>query len=325
VLVPGDIGATGEHPLSIGLDIGATKTLAIALDKSDVICLERRVSTPHGSRVLMSFLTKLLDEMMDSVGGTRCSTVGVGVPGKVNAATGVIEHAVNLGITDSLAIGSVLQEHSGLPTQVENDVNAAALGAARLLSDGWPADLAYINVGTGLAVGLVLEGRLRRGASGVAGEVGHIPLTSFGPACACGLTGCLEPQASGGFILSRWGQSDIFRAAANGDGMATNTLDGMVEHLATAILIIALVVDTSLIVIGGGVAEAFTDLIPRLRRRIKERLMNSGFHSSLDLPKRIVTVPAHVPVGAMGAAIAARDIGVADLSARSTRQKRPRV
>ena len=90
---------------------------------------------------------------------------------------------------------------TGVPTLVENDVNAAAFGASMVMGC---ADLAYLSIGTGVAAGLIFDGRLRRGAHGVAGEIGHLPVDPGGPACECGQRGCLETVASGAAIARRW-------------------------------------------------------------------------------------------------------------------------
>ena len=91
----------------------------------------------------------------------------------------------------------MVSERTGLAVHVENDVNAAALGAFAHLRLGPDASLAYVNVGTGIAAGFVLGGRLWRGASGAAGEIGHIPMWSHGADCACGQRGCAEAVGSG--------------------------------------------------------------------------------------------------------------------------------
>ena len=106
--------------------------------------------------------------------------IGAGVPGWVRAGAGTVSHAVNLGVgPEPVALATRLTAATGVPAFVENDVNAAAFGAATLLAAD---DLAYLSVGTGLAAGLILGGALRRGAHGVVGEIGHLPVVAGGPA-----------------------------------------------------------------------------------------------------------------------------------------------
>src|SRR4029079_7203893 len=123
--------------------------------------------------------------------------VALGVPGRVDVVTGTVSAAVNLGILGPVAIGALVEDRTGLPVHVENDVNAPALGAHAHLGVDSDASLAFINIGTGIAAGFVLGGRLWRGATGSAGEVGHIPMSPHGPGCPCGQVGCIEAAASG--------------------------------------------------------------------------------------------------------------------------------
>ena len=148
------------------------------------------------------------------VDGQELWPIGIGVPGLVDAEAGSVRHAVNLDLDGGwLPLGRELEQLLGHKVVVENDVNAAALGAAALLPAGVPRDLAYLSIGTGLAAGIVLDGRLRRGVHGAAGEIGHIPVDPAGPLCACGQRGCLELTVSGAALSASYGGSaqDLFR------------------------------------------------------------------------------------------------------------------
>ena len=94
-----------------------------------------------------------------------------------------------------------LEARLGVPVAVENDVNVATLGAVALSGI---RDLVYLSIGTGLAAGLVLDGTLRRGATGAAGEIGHVPIDPLGAVCQCGQRGCLETVASGRALAEAW-------------------------------------------------------------------------------------------------------------------------
>src|ERR671910_811353 len=129
------------------------------------------------------------------IGATKTLGVVVDVPGLVDARSGTVKHAVNLGVDGEwLPVGQLLADLVGVPVLVENDVNAATLGAVALSGAD---DVVYLSIGTGLAAGLVLEGRLRRGEHGAAGEIGHVPVDPQGVVCQCGQRGCLETIASG--------------------------------------------------------------------------------------------------------------------------------
>ena len=132
-------------------------------------------------------------------------------PDVVDPLRGEVSHAVNLGIDGvPLALAERLGEVSGRRVVVENDVNVAALGVAALTGSG---DLAYLGVGTGLAAGIVLGGRLRRGARGVAGEIGHVSVDPAGVLCGCGQRGCLETHRLRLGAGPRCGPARILRAS----------------------------------------------------------------------------------------------------------------
>jgi glucokinase len=172
-------------------------------------------------------------------------------------------------------------------------------------------DLVYLSIGTGVAAGLVLGGRVRRGVRGAAGEIGHVPLDPAGPLCACGQHGCLEVLASGAAISRRWPSADgvsparsLFDAADHGDPAAIIVRDEVAGHLASAVRMLVLTLDVEVVVLGGGVAE----LGPRLRRAVAAALERdsgrSPFVRALGLPTRVALVPGSRPVGALGAALA---------------------
>jgi len=169
-----------------------------------------------------------------------------------------VTHALNLGL-EGLELGAHLTDRFGRPVRVDNDVNAAALGAYHLL--GHTGSLAYLNLGTGLAAGFVLDGALWRGSRGAAGEIGHIPIDPAGPMCHCGQRGCLEVVASGSAIARAWPTDDprpasaLFASAAAGDPSAVEVRRRLVEHVAAAVRLLVLTVDVDRIVIGGGLSS----------------------------------------------------------------------
>ncbi len=162
-----------------GVDIGGTKTDAVAIDDAGAILHQLRVSTGFGEASVLETTGTVVASLASAlrVPVEAFESVGVGVPGAVDSATGRVSHAVNLGV-DELELGTRLAGILGVPVRVENDVNAAALGAFHLLELPPEASMAYLNLGTGLAAGLVLDGRLWRGARGTAGEIGHIPASA---------------------------------------------------------------------------------------------------------------------------------------------------
>ena len=308
--------ASGARPeLTIGVDIGGTKTLALAVDPQGRPMASARLGTETASaQTVVAGAETAVRLVAEELGLDPADTgvVGVGVPGRVNPRLGTVVHAVNLGLAEEpLLLGPLLEDALGLPVHVENDVNAAALGAGLLL--GRPdADLAYLSIGTGIAAGFVLGGRIRRGRRGLAGEIGHLTVDPHGERCECGRRGCLELVASGSALARMWpvdlGRSpaeELFRAAATGHGGAVAVRDRLAGHLADAVLLLVLTTDVELVVLGGGVAEVGEPLLAAVQAAVRERAGGAVFLDGEDLAGSVVLAP-HAPVGAIGAALAAR-------------------
>lgn len=302
----------GRGPLAAGLDIGGSKILAVALDGRRDLRAQVRRPTEHGGTGVVESAAAALRDLAHAAGVDvgDFSVIGVGVPGVVESGTGHVSHAVNLGLSDGLALGAALRDRIGVPVVVENDVNAAALGAARVL-DLDDTDLALLNIGTGLGAGLVTGGRLRRGARGAAGEIGHVPVDPSGPACGCGQRGCLEMLASGAALSRAWpvegagpAASALFAAAAHGDARAVAVRDTFADHVASAVRLLVLTCDVETVVLGGGVSELGPPLLDAVTGALHRQAGTSVFLKSLDLPARVALVPAGSPVGAVGAALA---------------------
>lgn len=299
--------------LRIGIDIGGTKTDAVALAADGTVAAEHRLATGFGAAAVLDSAESAVRALADALSTTPAtfSTIGVGIPGAVDRVTGRVAHAVNLGLED-LDLGGELSARLGRPVRVENDVNAAALGAWQSLGGGSSDSMAYLNLGTGLAAGLVLGGRLWRGARGVAGEIGHIPVDPAGAVCPCGQRGCLELAASGSGLARSWagGDSvgDLFLAAGAGDAEAVAVRDRLVEHVAAAVRLLVLTVDPDRVVIGGGLSSLGEELLGAVRAVLRGWAADSGFLAMLDLPDRVEVLPREFPAAAVGAAL----VGAAD-------------
>lgn len=299
----------------IGIDVGGTKMEGVLIDDAGgVIASDRRESLQGEealSRELTAMTTRLRDESEKR--GLRLSGIGIGMPGRIDPHSGDVFHAVNLSIA-GLRLRSGL-EHSfpGIPVAVENDVNAAALGAWTVLSGGGAdaaeaSNLAFVNFGTGLACGIVQSGTVFHGVSGAAGEIGHLPIEAHGFACKCGQSGCLETVASGSAVSRLWPVADgypmpdMIRRSEEGDGHAEETLDMVVQAMSLAILTVALSFDPDRIVLGGGMMKTGEALLKRIVRNLQARESGSAFIASLHLSERLSLSPPGQAIGAIGAA-----------------------
>ncbi|UMG93403.1 ROK family protein [Nocardioides sp. TF02-7] len=298
---------SAERATRVGIDIGATKTLGVAVGPGGRVLAEVLATTPTGAEEVVATAGAVVDELRARTGDPLTGTLGVGIPGLVDAGRGAVTHAVNLGVDDEwFPIGDRLARRTGARVVVDNDVNAAALGVAAVTG---LRDLVYVSLGTGLAAAAVLDGHLRRGAAGAAGEIGHIPVDPAGRRCQCGQTGCLETEASGSALAEAWPATDVppaqalFEAAAAGDVKAVQVRDRFAARVADAVRLVTLAVDPAHVVLGGGVAQVGDRLRVAVAHALAEQAAGSPFLRALDLPGRLRTVPTDVPVAALGASL----------------------
>jgi len=293
----------------VGVDIGGTKTEAVAIDDAGAVIDTVRVASGFGAEAVVASTVEAVVALAALLGvePRDFGAIGVGVPGAVDPASGRVAHAVNLGL-NGLALGEELTARLGVRVRLENDVNAAALGAFHLLGHGPDHSMAYLNLGTGLAAGLVLAGRLWRGSRGTAGEIGHIPVDPAGGLCVCGQRGCLELVASGSAVARQWPTAhprpvqDLFEAAARGDALAIEVRQRFIDNVASAVRVLVLTVDVDDVVIGGGITSLGVPLLGAIRAVLGDWSAHSQFLASLELPLRIGLAPTG-PVASVGAAL----------------------
>lgn len=297
---------------TIGVDLGGTSTEAVVIDAAGEVLASSHVATrtPGGEAVLASIDTAIDHLTWD----LPVDAIGVGVPGQVDNNAGSVRLAVNLGIGDQpFRLAERLSSSRGLPVLVENDVRAAAFGIFEKLRQNGddPGDLALLSLGTGVAAGVVIDGAVHRGATGMAGEIGHVVVDRSGSLCRCGQTGCLETVVSGPAIAAAWksGQqnpaSALFAAAADGDRTASKLADEVTAHLAIAIHWLAAAYDVETIVLGGGLAEAGQPLLDAVRYALVRTAGSSDLATRTLDPNRIRLSPPGGPHGARGAGLLA--------------------
>ncbi|MGV8876372.1 MAG: ROK family protein [Rhodoglobus sp.] len=298
--------------MKIGIDIGGTKTAAVLIDENGTILHEVVVPTGYGATEVIASAMRAVDELTGRAGidSASLSSIGVGIPGVVDAATGIVSHAVNLGL-HSVELGRELAQRTNTRVDVENDVNAAAVGMFHAIDDDSVDSLAYLNLGTGLAAGLVLYGKLWRGSRGTAGEIGHIPVDPSGPICACGQRGCLELSASGSAVSRLWPGDHprpleaLFAAADTGDAAALAAQAKLIDNIAAAVRVLVLSIDVDVVVIGGGMSALGDPLILAVRQTLDRWAIESPFLASLALSDRVRLAPTGFPAAAVGAALMA--------------------
>jgi len=195
---------THSH-LRLGLDIGGTKA-ALAVGRGDeLVASERFEHWSHGDwRRDLAALIECADSLLDRAGAdsTQLAAVGISSPGPLDVPNGRIVEAHNIPGWSNVPIVEELRRHFGVPVTLENDANASALAEWQFGAGRGTRTMLFATMSSGVGGGLILEGRIHRGSSCQAGEIGHIPIELGGRQCTCGLRGCLEAYTGGHAIAS---------------------------------------------------------------------------------------------------------------------------
>jgi fructokinase len=281
----------------LGIDLGGTKIEAIALADDGSELVRERITAPRGSYPLT---LQAIAELVDSVeaaavahlgAGAARRPLGIGTPGAISPATGLMKNSNSTWLNGQPFLRD-LQALSQRPVRIENDANCLAMSEA---SDGAAADSAVVFgviLGTGVGGGLVVHGRLVRGAMAVAGEWGHIRLPAAeqaqqqvlewpGPRCYCGRDGCVETWLSGPGLLADHRRHDpnsgfdnaeaVIAAMRAGEPAARASFERYVQRLARALSVVINIVDPEVIVLGGGLSrvhELYDQLPGQLCRHV---------------------------------------------------------
>jgi fructokinase len=253
--------------MRIGIDLGGTKIEAIALDADGNVVLRERIAAPRDDySATLGAIADLVESIEHSL--NRTGTVGVGMPGAISPATGLVKNA-NSTWLNGRAFADDLPRRLGRPVRFANDANCFTLSEA---VDGAAAGLGVVFgviLGTGVGGGIAVRGQVLSGGNGIAGEWGHNPLPWPEPnewpgvSCYCGRSGCIETFLSGpgltrDFVSAGGGEvtaAGIAHHAERGDAKAKASLDRYVDRLARALASIINVLDPDAIVLGGGVSN----------------------------------------------------------------------
>ncbi|HEX6548595.1 MAG TPA: ROK family transcriptional regulator [Candidatus Dormibacteraeota bacterium] len=218
------LALTGVRRTLIGVDFGHTHVQVAVADLDSNFLAERRTELDVNRRALeaLDAAARMVEQVLAEAGVELSAVVGVGIgiPGPVDRLHGTAGSATILPGWVGLQIAAEMEARLGLPVEIENDANLGALGEMAWGAGRGCNNFAYIKAATGIGAGLVIEGRLLRGATGTAGEIGHTILDEGGGLCYCGNRGCLETLASGPAII---------RLVSEGAGDAP-TLDEVVER-----------------------------------------------------------------------------------------------
>lgn len=312
--------------ISIGLDVGGTKVLGVAVDPRDPAAVlgEHRVPTPDGGAGLVDVLGEVVAALVGA--GPPPVAVGVGVPGLVDRS-GRLHMGPHLRRVQNLPLASLVAERCGCPAVVDNDANCHAVaehgGGAAMGAD----EALVVTLGTGIGAGIITGGVLLHGANGFAGEPGHMVVDPDGPPCPCGKRGCWERFASGtglgrlardaasggrldAVVALAGGDPEAVRgehvtaAARHGDAEALAVMGGFAGWIALGLANLVNILDPSVVVIGGGLVEAADVYLDEVRERFAGLVMAGGQRPELP----IVTAALGGRAGAIGAAVLAAEV-----------------
>ncbi|USG66465.1 ROK family glucokinase [Brevibacillus ruminantium] len=280
----------------VGVDIGGTAIKMALLRRDGAMLGKTMEATPvaDGEDGIVQKVAEMMDLLLDGQGLQRgdAAGIGVGVPGTVDAQNGIVREAVNLNWKSPVHLRDKLAAATGLPVAVENDANTATLGERWQGAGQGARDMVMITLGTGVGGGIICNGQIVEGVNGIAGEIGHISMApEGGPLCNCGKTGCLETYASAtafiraGCEAAASGVSpalaellankvdikarDVLEAAKAGDPGAAAIVEQAGLYLGLALSHLAILLNPSRLIIGGGVAAAGEFLLAKVRQSFR--------------------------------------------------------
>ena len=266
--------------ITIGIDVGGTNIKIGIFDDNKLI---KKYSVKTNADTSSSVTKQIISELYNIRKEYNFIKVGLGIPGPV--VNGVVLGAQNINWFEKVELKKILEEEfSGVNVEVYNDANAAALGEFRFGSGKEYNSIVFVTLGTGIGGGIILNNSLIEGATGSAGEIGHLCIESENKrSCTCGLSGCFEQYASATGITKtgeeiigkRLECKEIFEMALNDDEKALKVIEKTIDYLTTGLALICNTVNPEAVIIGGGVSAGLEPYM----ERIKEEFNKKAFYS----------------------------------------------
>ena len=279
---------------AVGVDIGRTHVRVVVADLGLQILAEgvEHVDVPEHPEETLRLVSSMTERLLAEAGVARDDLLGIGVglPGPVDRSSGRLGSATILPGWVGLAPRAELEKRLHAPVVVENDANLGALAEGLLGAGRGSRVLAYVKVAAGVGAGLVVDGRLFRGASGTAGEIGHTTQANSGPVCRCGNRGCLEQLAGATALLAQMsaagielhGAESLLQLAADGHAGARRVLADAGEHIGLAVANMVTLIDPDRVVVGGELGAANELLVGPLRYAARSAAVTTA-GSSIDI------------------------------------------
>lgn len=301
-----------------GIEVAMTTMRGVVISQSgDIIASQQSTYEPEN---LIRAITDLTGELRQH---GDLESVGLAIPGLVNRETDRVLFSTGLPFTAQEHIHTELVQATGLPFELENDANAAAYGEYKAGAGRDAKDIFYMGMGDAIGGALILDGALWTGASGCAGEIGHVTINTDGSECICGNVGCLETVASGPNIVRRarerlnrdstsslstlamqeeFTAGDLALAARNGDDFSIMMLERTGRSIGIAVASIINLLSIERIILGGTIMEADELILQPIVAEARKRSFQPCFEAT-----KIVPAQLGVDGVAIGAALLARD------------------
>lgn len=297
----------------IGMDLGGTKLLTTLMNRHFEIIAERKykIETAKGERHFLNTVFGSIQDVLDDAGlkAGSLAAAGMGSPGVIHFKKGIVLACPNIPFLKNYPLRAKLEKRLRIPIALENDVNAGLFGEHQFGAAKGYSDVVGLFMGTGIGGALILNGRLHRGASGSAGEAGHMIMQRGGALCGCGQRGCLEAYAGrvaiageAAVLATRQKARNLFRetgtevskmksgvlakAIRGGDHAIEVLIRERAAWVGVAMANIANLINPEMIVLGGGVVEAMSEII------VKEAEKSMRRHGMPDITQHVKVVPA---------------------------------
>lgn len=305
-----------EKKYVVGVDLGGTKIYTALVDLDGNMIKEKTVETlvAEGEQAVANRIMDTIQYVIEDIDKDLIKAIGIGSPGPLDVKKGIIVENSNLPFKN-FEIVKVIQERFELPTYLDNDANVATLGEFMFGAGKGSENMVYITVSTGVGGGAVLNGKLYRGSTGNALEVGHMTVSTEGPRCGCGNVGCAESFASGTAIGKRAKEAvttnvatalkkydnvtakEVFIEASNGDRVAQEILNTALTYLGITVGNVITNFDPEKVVLGGGVINGGDIVIETVKKEVAARCLKP-FVENCSIEKAILGGKA----GVLGAA-----------------------
>lgn len=278
--------------LYIGVDLGGTKIYTALATKTGEILNEIVIKTEaeKGDKQIVEKIKDSIKEVMKGVDKSKIVAIGLGSPGPIDAKKGIIQEPANLPFVNFPIVKEITEEFN-IDTYLDNDANVATLGEYMFGAGKGSENMVYVTASTGVGGGAILNGKIYRGSTSNALEVGHTTVNTSGRRCGCGNIGCVEALSSGTAIMKNAQDAvksrvnttlrqyeditakEVFIEASKGDKVSIDIIETALSYLGVAISNYANMLDPDVIVIGGGIINSGQIVFDIINKEMEKRCL----------------------------------------------------